>query len=812
MVLFKKFLAFFTAAVMMLCMTAVTSFADDDESYVEAPVLVLSNKNELTLNSGTSTMVNFKFAVKNAARFTHGDFVLTSGSSDVTIDQPEFSIDDIKSNVSYIIKISKTAPSSTVNLTLNSVAYGADGKTSSTQSFVIKLKIVSQLAARGLTIDSYKVSKDEVRPGDKFDITVTLKNNTGIDIKNAELELDGLNSEKFVLDKGATKQYINIEKDAIGRVTYSLIAQKGITLVRETVNLKLSYSLDSSKTDLSSSTSTMIIINCNPEEKKESNYTAYDITMTNYTVSSDKVAENTKFDLAVTLKNNSSYNIDKARVSLTTDGTKFSIDSGLGFSDFSIDKGASKKFTFKLVGCAGIAAERETIPVKIEYGSVSNTVYATIMCVPKKESDDKTKRELVVTSYASNVEVVAENTVFSLSVNVHNKSDHNIKDARITLNNLDGTKFAIDGGVAYEDFDIDAGASKSFTFRLVGCGGIASIREVIPIQLDYEKVSNTTNATVRCLPKDTDKDGQKVFAPNIIIENYTYGDAEYVTAGKEFPLNITLKNVSSASTIENLKVTVNGAVLSTGNDASVAYSPANSSNTFFFDSLAPMSSATLSMKMLSLATASPNSYPLNISFVYEYSINNQHYKADNVQETISIPLRQEDRVSINDPEIPAYGVVVGQQFTLSTSIINKGKSDIYNVNVSVGGEGFTADSSSYYIGNIKSGTEEYYDVKLTPSASGSSNGSLTITYEDANGDAKEVDLPFTFTAEEFMIDPYMNDFGGGMVDEPMVEEGPNIWLILGISAGAVIVIIIVIVVIVKHIKKKKSEIVDDEDL
>ncbi|MBQ3841748.1 MAG: hypothetical protein II820_03540 [Ruminiclostridium sp.] len=809
MVLFKKFLAVMTAAILMICCAAVTVSAEDDAAAaVKAPVLSMLEGKNITVDSGMSTVISFRFTIKNGAALSRADFTLSGANNDITIQNPETSSNDLKSPVSFMIKTSKTAKSATHNLTLNVVSYGADGTTANAQSFPVALKINSRIEARGLTIDSYKVSKDNIAPGDKFDIVVTLKNETGVDIKNAELELDGLNSEKFVLDKGATKQYINMAKGETGKVTYSLIAQKGITLVRETVNLKLSYSLDASKTDLSSSTSTMIIINCNPEEKKESNYTAFDLSMTNYTVSNDKVAENTKFDLVVDVKNSGKYSIDKARISLTTDGSKFSIDSGLGFSDFSIDKGASKRFTFKLIGCAGIAAERETIPIKIEYGTVSNTAYATINCVPKKENDDKAKRDLAVTSYSTDVGTVAENTVFNLSVEVHNTTNREIKEARITLNNLDGTKFAIDGGLAYVDFDIAAGATKYFNFRLVGCGGITSIREVIPIQLDFEKVSNTTNATVKCLPKNTDKDGQKVFAPNIIIENYTYGDAEYVTAGKEFPLNITIKNVSTVSDIENLKVTVSGGTLTAGNEATVAYSPANSSNTFFFDRLAVQDSVDISMKMLSLVTAKPNSYPLNIAFVYEYSINNQHYKADNVQESISIPLRQEDRVSINDPDVPNGGIYVNQQFTVSTNIINKGKSDIYNVNVSVSGDDFTADSNSYYIGNIKSGSEEYYDVKLTPLSAGSGSGSLKITYEDANGDAKETDLPFTYNAEELIAE----DFGMGMMmpEEP-VQEGPNFVLLIGIGVG-IIVLIIVIVVIVKHAKKKKAEMMDDEDL
>ena len=364
---------------------------------------------------------------------------------------------------------------------------------------------------------------------------------------------------------------------------------------------------------------------------------------------------------------------------------------------------------------------------------------------------------------------------------------------------------------------IKSGETKTQTFRLIGCKGIASIREAIPVQIDYGEVTSTVYATVKCVPKADaqGEDGKKVFAPNIIINSYTFG-GDFVTAGQKFPLHLDIENMSTAAVVENLTVTVSGGA--TGTDGSVAYSPANSSNSFFFDRLDTHETKSIDMDLLAKADAAPNSYPLEITFSYEYSVGDERFQANPVMSKLSIPLRQEDRLVINEPEIPNWGINVGEMCQINVSLVNKGKSDVYNVSATVTGEGigsmFMVETPTYYIGNIKSGSEEYYDAKITPLMEGEVSGEIVFTYEDANNESKENRIPFTLTAQQMMFDPGMMDgMDMGMEEMPADEGGMPWWVWLIIGGGACIVVIIVIVVIVKANKKKKAELVgDDEDL
>ena len=820
----KKLFAVLLAAAVMTFTAVPAAYAENEGGGNEnngtegvgteytLPDFVLNGTGEYDVIAGSTALISVPIRMRNNGTYDHVTLT-ANGSGDIEVDESENSVDIMNKNefsIGFFVKAKATAPSGKYTVTATLTAFDNANNILVTKAFSIKINLKSKLQIKGLVIDSYKVSKDNIRPGDHFDIEVTLKNNTGIDVKNAEIALENLDTTKFVIDKGLSKQYVDIPKSRTGSVKFSLIAQNGLALVRETLNLALSYSLD----DKSSQSGMQIVVNCVPNEGT-AKYGAHDISMTSYKVSRTDIEKGTKFNLSIVLTNNGSEDIVNARAAINPEAAKFAIDTGLSYCDFNLKKGESKTFTFHLMGGSGIAAEREPIPVVIEYGAQSVTFQTVVSC--KGGSGKNTgKYDLTVTDYSVNVDSVTESTVFDLTVAVTNSSTAKISHARLTVMNLDGTKFAIDNGLPFEDFDIEAGETKSFVFRLVGCKGLASIREVIPIQIDYGEVSNTSNATVKCVPKDssgTDNDGKKVFAPNIIIESYDFG-GEFVTAGKQFPLTVNIKNVSDKAVIENLKVTVNGKPMQDGN---IAYSPANSSNSFFFDTLPCKGTQTIQLDLLPKADAVPNSYPVEIDFTYEYSVNNERYQATGVAETLTIPLRQEDRLVINEPEIPNWGINVGELCTINISLVNKGKSAVYNVTATVEGEGFTAESPTYYIGNVNSGTEEYYDAKLTPLQEGDISGEIIFTYEDANGESKENRIPFTFMAMNMMGGGMMGEYDMGMegmegFDMPPAEEGGfPLWAYFAIGGGVLAIAAVIVIVVVVKKKKKKAELEDDDE-
>lgn len=428
---------------------------------------------------------------------------------------------------------------------------------------------------------------------------------------------------------------------------------------------------------------------------------------------------------------------------------------------------------------------------------------------------------LTVTDYSINLPEIDKGDKFTITAKVKNNTGAAISNAKFELLNLDGKTFAMDSGLATKTLSFEKNEEKDITYDVIACGELTSIREVINLKISYAlnpanhdtATETITNITIPCKKNASNDPNTKVFAPNIIISDYNFG-GDYVTGGKTFLLNVSIKNTSMDASIQNLKVTVNG--VSGGKDSIVAFSPANSSNSFFFDSLAAGATASISIDMLPKSDAKPDSYPLNICFEYEYSSNGTKEKADDVTETITIPLQQEDRFSIGEPEV--YEAYVGQDLPISTTLVNKGKSAVYNVSVDIEGEGFTNNQTSYYIGNVESGSEEYYDTTIIPDMAGNLNGTIVVTYEDANGNEKQLRKEFSATVydmgEKFNETMMGNDFpvdGDMPMDGGMNQGAVTPWfvyaIIIVILAGGVTITIILI----KKNKKKKALLAEKED-
>lgn len=677
------------------CVTESTADPSEDPS---AAKFALASSNTYTLNAGGSGSFTIQLKNLNNGAFANVAATLSSPDGNVLVETTETQTSS-SSRPQFTFRASAPAstPTGIYNLNLSISVFSTNGSEVSTGSFTIPVRVESNVVSTGLTVSSYDVSKEEVKPGDSFELSLTLKNDCKIDLRDVKVTLDGLDSSKFVLDGGFSTKTVNINKDGQAKVTFPLVACDGIANVRESIPVQVEYKISQSG-EAAQVFSTSVILQCKPKEKEtpDDEYGQYDISVTDYSFSNNAVKKGTKFNLSLTLKNTSSKDI---------------------------------------------------------------------------------------------------------------------KNARVTVQELTGSKFAIDSGLTYRNFDIKTGESVSFTFPLVGCDGISSMREVIPVELSFGNVTSTVYTTVTCDPPEQNNSEGEVFAPPIIIQSYDFG-GEYVVGGTAFPLKLTVQNADSATAIENLKVTINGGA---GNgDSGVAFSPANSSNSFFIENLPAKGTTDLEIDLLPRADSKPDSYPVNVTFEYEYSANGKKAKGSPVTETITIPLQQEDRFTLN-PAQYSESAGLGEMVYISTSFVNKGKSAVYNVTADVEGEGFDKSQGTYYVGNVNSGSEEYYDVQITPTMEGNVKGEIVVTYEDSNGTQKEQRLPFSINVisynwdEPSFVDPGFED--PGMMDPGMTEGegGFPLWAWFAIGGGAVVVAIIIIVIVVKH-KKKKRELEDDDDV
>lgn len=591
--------------------------------------------------------------------------------------------------------------------------------------------------------------------------------------------------------------------------------EKSITLTARVANINMSSSGGGGKSDNETTSSSS---SSQPEAPKLASFEL----LTEKAVS---VKAGTTADVNLTLYNKGDAESGAITAFIKDESGKLETKESSQFSP--IKKGQSDALSFKIAIPQTLARGRYNVNLVIRYDDGSRKKVEQTLPFQIDVASDVVAKALEISQYSIDQPTARNGLPFTLSMTLQNNTGVNLDNAQITLQGLDGTKFGMNQGLTSRNVSIKKGESLTLEFPLIGCEGISSIREVIPVKLEYyldplnieTKQEPTYSVSIPCTPEEKSSNSeddldQKFFSPSIIIDNYSFG-GDHVIGGKVFPLSLSFRNTSTDTTILNLKVTIQGAAGS--GEKGVAYSPANSSNNFFFSELSPGSSNSINLDIKAKADAVPDSYPIEVIFEYEYKLGKKMDKQSPVTNTITIPLQQDDRLTLNPPQIDQESYV-GQECSVNATLVNKGKSAVYNVTVTVEGEGFEKTSGSYYIGNIESGKEEYYDTRIIPSSAGDVKGEIVISYEDGNGEAKEIREEFITNAMEMNHD--MNgglDINGGMLPgEDMPTDGkpsglPTWALVLIIAGGVVIVGGVVLLIVLKKKKKKKLMEIEDDD-
>ena len=290
--------------------------------------------------------------------------------------------------------------------------------------------------------------------------------------------------------------------------------------------------------------------------------------------------------------------------------------------------------------------------------------------------------------------------------------------------------------------------------------------------------------------------------PNVIVSNFSYGDGTgAVAVGSTFPLTFAFTNTSTSLTVENLVVSVD-----TGDQFTIN----GGTNTFYsaYLSAGELQQQTLNLKSISGEKAVPGT--VTIGFKYEYVENSQR-KSANTEVKLTVPVFQPDRFELANPVAPDYASV-GEEATVTISYVNKGKSAVSNVAVSISGEGIHTEMPVQNVGNLESGKSGTIGLAFTPTQGGTLNLTLIVEYENANDDTVTKTFPLQVDVAE---DPYANMsdeelqalFGGGMDDDfegDGAQQGLPVPAIIGIVVAALAAVTLVVVAVRRGSKKRKA--------
>ncbi len=279
--------------------------------------------------------------------------------------------------------------------------------------------------------------------------------------------------------------------------------------------------------------------------------------------------------------------------------------------------------------------------------------------------------------------------------------------------------------------------------------------------------------------------------PRVMLSGFTSAPAE-VEAGQDFIVSFTLKNTSTRTRVQNIKVS-----LSSGEGA--AFLPANGSSSMFIDRISAGDDSIQTMAFHSLPSLEEKPYQLTLSVEYEDAVANSYQS----QEMVSVQVKQGIRADTSAPQVIPEAIQVGQDASITFNIHNQGKTKLYNAKAAIkAGQGITGED--LFIGTIEPGTSGAVDMLVRGEEELTEPLLIDVSYEDVDGKvtalSKEVPL---------MVMP-MDMSGGEPTEEPMVEEGIGVPLI-PIIIGLLLLILLVVVLLVVRRSRRLSRERDDMD-
>jgi uncharacterized repeat protein (TIGR01451 family) len=322
--------------------------------------------------------------------------------------------------------------------------------------------------------------------------------------------------------------------------------------------------------------------------------------------------------------------------------------------------------------------------------------------------------------------------------------------------------------------------------------------------------------------EDEDEDDGPRSVPRIIISDYTV-EPLIVMANTEFDLSLTMLNTHSQRTIGNIRVTWEVEAITVGTEITGGnvFTPVDSSNTFFIESIPPRGIYQHHMRLFAIPDAAPRNHVITINFEYEDAEGNPFEATEN----IGVNVRQESRLEMSVPHLPSV-VTQGERIGAEIILLNAGRSTLLNLRVRVEGEGITPAEEVF--GHVQSGHFNQFWANFFAEMPGPTTVYIVATFDNEMGEQQVETLSFGL---EIMPGWDDGDFPGGDFDrfpdgggdfpdmwgeDWMDGEGggllTNVWFWVAIVGGAAVLAVGIILLVRRNRKRNEALLLGDDEL
>lgn len=649
-------------------------------------------------------------------------------------------------------------------------------------------------------------STSEIKAGERGSFTLNLKNLGTVDAKRILIEVTAPD-DVMLIDGSESDDISAIWAGSSSSIAIRYEALSKITSTKQTFSISLRYYYDTGNGEtIGSASATVNIPSVISNDGSTSAEPIFKITPSN--ISEIKNGQSGSFN--VELKNLGNLAANRVLVE-TTASDDVILTNGSGSQDISsISPNGTSTVTISYKALDKVNSAKQTFTVTLHYyydgasGEAIGTASSTVNVPASVEGlAEVTAPTLKIAGQTLSLPITADSE-YEYTLTVRNFGDIHADDVYLFLDASDSLYF-IDGTETVEVGTLAAKASASFKVRFRTIDSIAAVKQGITAHISYayfdngvkKQAESDSSITIIASSSSGDTPGKpgNSAAPNIIIKSYDIG-AEQIAAGDAFDLALTLFNTSSAKGVENVIMTINA-----GGSVNIF----GGTNTFYYPTIGTDGEISENIPLKALATAETGTSSISVSLKYDYMDGDTRSTA-NLEQTIFIPVYQPDKMTF-EVNVPTYPATVGQDMYITTTYLNKGRSDISNVKAEIVGD-VGALSTSKVIGNVQPGGNGSFDFIVNPYMAGECAFTIKVTYEDATLTEVTKEYPVSFMVED-MYDPGIFDpgtFEPGL-DDPGMEDGNNFpWVIVWICAGVIVVggIILTIVLVKRHKKKKAA--------
>lgn len=644
---------------------------------------------------------------------------------------------------------------------------------------------------------------ETIEAGETGLFTLEIKNLGLIDVKRVLIEVTAPD-DLVLTDNSGTRDISAIWGGGSTSIVVRYKALDRITSTKQSFGVSMRYYYDAGSGEtIGSANATVNLAAKISNDGTTSAEPLFKITPSN--ISEIKSGESGSFNIE--LKNLGALDAKRVLVE-TTASDDVILTDGSGSQDISLISAggtATVKISYKALGKVNSAKQAFGISLRYYYDGASGEAIGTATSTVNVPADTADLAEVSAPTIKITGQTLAlpitAGTEYEYTLTVRNFSDTPAEDVYLFLDASDSLYF-IDGTETAEVGSIAAKGSASVRVKFRTVDSIAAVKQGITAHISCAyidggvKKTAESDSSVTIIASETNggSGGGNIAVPNIIIKSYDIG-AEQIPAGDPFNLALNLFNTSSLTGVENVIMTINA-----GGSVNIF----GGTNTFYYPTLDADGEISETIPLKALATAETGTSSISVSLKYDYVESGSRATA-NLEQTIFIPVYQPDKMTF-EVNTPTYPGMVGQDMYITTTYLNKGRSEISNVKAEIVGD-VGALSTSKVIGTVQPGGNGSFDFIVNPYMPGTCEFTIKVTYEDATLTEVTKEFPVSFEVED-MFDPGMYDpgtFEPG-IDDPGMEDGGTFpWVIVWICAGVIVVGgIVTIILVVKHKKKKKN--------